>query len=384
MKVVIIGAGVVGLSIAVNLARRGAEVTVIERNSAGSGTSSTSYAWVNANNKEPQSYFDLNLAGMRAHAEIAGSGAWLQQTGHVELATDDAHRFELEERTARLQQMGYPAEHISASRARELVPDLLIPDDCDSIVSFASESCCYPLPFVGHLLREAALEGVTILTGLNVERLEARGHGANVILEDGTVLAANHVVSAAGRWTNQITALAGVPPVMFEFTEPGDVTVGYLTITNPLPTSLTGLVTSPRLNVRPAGGGRLMLQALDLDVSADPTCVPDTSSVIATEFIDRLRGVLQNTAEAEIVELQVGQRAMPRDGLSVIGPAESAPWLYLVATHSGITLAPLLGSGVAGEIFGDSEPLFADFRPSRLAGDKVVNVPEAPRHPGEQ
>ena len=56
MDVVVIGAGVIGVSVAVELARRGAKVTIVESEWPGAGTSSTSYAWVNSNSKEPVSY----------------------------------------------------------------------------------------------------------------------------------------------------------------------------------------------------------------------------------------------------------------------------------------------------------------------------------------
>lgn len=102
MRVVVIGSGVVGLAISVELAERGADVTVLEKNTPGSGTSSTSYAGVNANNKEPISYFKLNRAGLQGYQKIAARGAWLQQTGHVEFATDEAHRADLDARVGRV------------------------------------------------------------------------------------------------------------------------------------------------------------------------------------------------------------------------------------------------------------------------------------------
>ena len=63
--------GVVGVSIAVRLAQRGASVTLVDQAWPGSGTSSTSYAWINSHNKQPDSYYALNLAGMRAHQRCA-------------------------------------------------------------------------------------------------------------------------------------------------------------------------------------------------------------------------------------------------------------------------------------------------------------------------
>ena len=171
----------------------------------------------------------------------------------------------------------------------------------------------------------------------------------------------DRVVVAVGRWTGPLLASAGVPLAMAQYTEPGDVTVGYLCVTEPVPTALPCLVTSPRLNVRPEGGGRLLLQALDLDATADPGPTSlAADSDLGKEFLSRLTGVLRHTAHARLERIMVGQRAMPADGLTVVGPVPDRPGVYVVATHSGVTLAPVLGEGVAKEIAEDPEPLFAD------------------------
>lgn len=386
MHVVVVGAGVVGASIAVELARRGAAVTLVDKSAPGSGTSSTSYAWVNANNKNPQGYFDLNLAGLRAHHELSNAhqGNWLGTSGHLEFATDEAHRSELRARAERLGRRNYPVEEVDVSRARELVPDLLVPEDCDTLMFFPGEAHCFPALYLAFMLRQARDLGVTLVSGVGVEGLSPHGDAARVTLGDGSQLIADRVVSAVGRWTRELVSLAGVRFQMAEFEEPGDLTVGYLAITNPLPASLPRIVTSPWLNLRPEGGGRLMLQALDLDATADPSDVPGPASGVAKEFTARLQAVLDHTSGASISQLHVGQRAMPADGYTAVGPVPAQPWLYVVATHSGVTLAPLLGGGVAAELFGATEPLFSEFRPDRLVGDLAVSAPATPRKPGEQ
>jgi len=387
MDVVVVGAGVIGVSIGVELARRGAKVTIVEAEWAGAGTSSTSYAWVNSNTKEPISYHALNRAGLEAHHRLAtdiGGGDWLARHGHLEFATDDAHRQELLARVSRLREREYEVEALTVARARALIPDLLIPNDCDAIAFFPREAHCYPNLYLAYMLKQASMFGVAVMNRVTVKQLSEMGGRACVGLSDGTELAADQVVSAAGRWTSEVARLAGVAFHMAEFHEPGDVTVGYLAVTNPVPVSIPRILTSPWLNVRPEGGGRLLLQALDLDRTADPRVTPTIDTAVAKELVSRLQTVLKNSEGATIEQLFVGQRAMPADGFSAIGPARSAPWLYIVATHSGVTLAPLLGTGVAGEIFGDTEPLFADFRPDRLIGEAEFTAPSAPRKPGEQ
>ncbi|WP_406635025.1 NAD(P)/FAD-dependent oxidoreductase [Amycolatopsis sp. WGS_07] len=388
MQIVVIGAGVIGLSVATALARRGARVTVVDQHVPGAGTSSTSYAWVNANKKEPQSYYELNLAGMDAHRRLAETtgGGWLGTGGHLEVATDPAHAAELEQRMARLTGHGYPVEQVTAERARQLVPDLLVPPDPGLIAYFPSEAHCYPQLYLAHLLTTAEELGVQVVSGAQVKAFDTDGGRPVLRLADGTALGCDRVVSCVGRWTSELLAQADVPLAMETFTHPGDATVGYLAVTSPVPAALRGLLTTSRLNVRPDGAGRLQLQALDLDRTADPRAVPDPGSPLAEELLDRLRSVLRHTRAATVSELRVGQRALPADGLTVAGPVPAQPWLYVVATHSGVTLAPLLGDLVAKEVHdGAAQDLLADFRPDRLLAPGVRHArTQPPRRPGDQ
>ena len=70
LKVAVVGAGIVGSSVAYRLSEGGAEVVMIDGAEPGSGTTSTSFAWVNANNKLPRDYFELNVAGLHEHERL--------------------------------------------------------------------------------------------------------------------------------------------------------------------------------------------------------------------------------------------------------------------------------------------------------------------------
>jgi glycine/D-amino acid oxidase-like deaminating enzyme len=385
MKIAVIGAGIIGVSIAAEAAARGADVTLIDREAPGSGTSSISYGWVNSNGKEPFGYYELNRAGLEAHYRLAGTGAdWFRPTGHIELAATPGHANDLQRRLERLGHLGYESAGISSSTASELIPDLIVPEDCIAAAHFPHEAHCYPALYIRHQLQRATHLGVRLRVGAAVESFEETAEGVSVILSDGTSILADHVISAVGRWTNDITAAAGLGPVVTKYQEPGDVTVGYLAVTNPLPAAIDRILTSPKLNIRPAGGGRWLLQALDLDGTAAADAAPAINSDVASEFIRRLQGILKNTENAHLTELHVGVRAMPADGRSIIGAVPSRPWLYLVATHSGVTLAPFLGPAVAGEIFAEPEPLFDGFRPTRLLDSYPNQAFAAPRLPGQQ
>src|SRR5436305_8195598 len=91
IKTIVIGAGVMGASVAYRLAQAGAAVTVLEATRVGGGTSGISFAWTNSHNKAPRSYHDLNVAGMQAHAALAdelGGTPWWHGGGSLEWAAE--------------------------------------------------------------------------------------------------------------------------------------------------------------------------------------------------------------------------------------------------------------------------------------------------------
>lgn len=94
-----------------------------------------------------------------------------------------------------------------------------------------------------------------------------------------------------------------------------------------------------------------------------------------------MMGPVCATAEIQVV---LGERAMPADGLTIAGFTESIPHLYVVATHSGITLAPLLGKLVAREVNGSKQPVLNPFRPTRFATIKPITPPTHARTAGAQ
>ena len=71
LRMAVIGAGIVGASVAFWLARSGqARVWVVDRSLPGSGATSASFAWVNANDKTPRDYFELNRVGLEEHFRL--------------------------------------------------------------------------------------------------------------------------------------------------------------------------------------------------------------------------------------------------------------------------------------------------------------------------
>ncbi|MBQ6643269.1 MAG: FAD-binding oxidoreductase, partial [Saccharopolyspora sp.] len=260
MRIAVIGLGVLGASAARSLSLAGAEVTVFERSGALAGTSGTSFAWTNSHNKNPRAYHDLNVAGMAEHEALAADPGphrrWFARTGNLEWAADEAGTERLAASVAELAARDYPVGWITPGRARELVPDLRVPAGIEDIAYYPTEGHVVPALLLARLWGQARDLGARLRCPAEVLGLSEVEREVRIELADGTA-EADAVVLAAGRWTEELSAAAGCRIPMAATDAAGSATVGLLGYTGPLPVRMDRVLTTPKLNVRPDGGGRL-------------------------------------------------------------------------------------------------------------------------------
>src|SRR6201996_9236814 len=256
-KMIVIGAGVMGASVAYRLAQSGADVTVLEATRIGGGTSGISFAWTNAHKKPPKPYHDLNVGGMKAHAALRdefGATPWWHGGGSLEWEPE-ADRTAQRENVAQLQSWGYAAEWIDHQRVLELEPDIDPATIGDAPVAYFPEEGWLDPVVYAHAMLSAAQRrhGARIVCGARVTDLTMKGHRVTgVRLADGTRHEADMVINCAGRWTNEAVREAGLHL-------PLAPTVGFLVFTPPVASSLSRVVRTSVIDARPDGAGRLVL-----------------------------------------------------------------------------------------------------------------------------
>jgi glycine/D-amino acid oxidase-like deaminating enzyme len=364
-RVIVVGAGVMGASITYRLAQAGASVTVLEATRIGGGTSGISFAWTNAHQKPPKPYHELNVAGMKAHAALReefGATPWWHGGGSLEWEPESgqaAQRKNIEQLLA----WGYAAEWIDRKHALELEPDIdpaIIGDA--PVAYFPDEGWLDPVVYAHAMLSAAQRRhGARVICGARVADLTMQGDRVTgVRTADGTVHEADMVVNCAGRWTNEVVREAGLHL-------PLAPTVGFLVFTPPVATSLSRVVHSTIINVRPDGAGRLLLHwdATDATMRFDGSLNPSMPE--ARDMVRRARMLLPSIGDVEPEAVRVAIRPMPGDQLSAIGPVPRVAGYYLAVTHSGVTMSPFMGIAVADEIVrGEQRAELADFRPARF------------------
>ncbi|MFF5187412.1 NAD(P)/FAD-dependent oxidoreductase [Streptomyces sp. NPDC000345] len=370
MKVIIIGAGVLGVSVARQLALAGQDVLLLEQRGAGTGTSATTFAWINSSRKPDPDYHRLNLAGMEEHARLAGQlpGAPSYFPSGALQWADAATEQRLAASVERLRSLGYPARWVTRDEATRIAGDLRIPATISSLAHFPGEGYVLPDLLVNNLLTDAEQHGATYALG-EVVTIDDAPDKVTVTLAGGAVHRGDRVVLAAGRWTERLAARAGIDVPMVTDTGRGAQTVGLLGYARSPALDLRCVIHSPGLNLRPAGTGHTVLQALDLNADVDPADPPSVDGDIARTLARRFSALLTDPSRAPRIDLRVGLRSLPADGHTVAGYASAQSRVYCLVSHSGITLAPVLGRLVAAEMTTDQEQdLLRSFRPTRFTG----------------
>jgi glycine/D-amino acid oxidase-like deaminating enzyme len=144
MRAAVIGAGIVGSCVGWNLARRGADVLLVDTGPPGAGVTNWTFAWLNASNKtRTREYFDLSVAGVAAHRDLAatlGSAAWLHSTGHLRWAGEPAGAQALRAALDLLAAWGYDAALWRAERVRQILePGICFPGDDTEVAFYRDE-----------------------------------------------------------------------------------------------------------------------------------------------------------------------------------------------------------------------------------------------------
>ena len=138
-----------------------------------------------------------------------------------------------------------------------------------------------------------------------------------------------------------------------------------------------GVETLSRLNdrdviaMRPDGPGRILI-ALDVDAVAELQGLPYGPLPVDHPLVGRVMTLAANAAPslavAQPTEAIIAPRPMPADGYPSVGSVPGIPGYFEAITHSGVTLAPLIGRALAAEILGQPPyPLLAPYRPDRFA-----------------
>ncbi len=359
-RIVIAGGGILGASIAYQLARRGASVTLLEKSKPATGATANSFAWINAK-KQPQAYFGLSVLGIEAwrelHAEF-GADLPVRWGGSVEWMATAERAARQAETLKRFQAWGYPVHAIDEKQLRALEPKIQ-PGVVASAAHAEIEGSADPVGVTEVLLARAAKAGARIVFPSEVVGLDRPNGRLRAVKTTQGDVEADVLVVACGTDTPKVAALAGL-------TVPLMRSPGILVHTPPQPPAIDRILLSPIGNVKQKPDGRIVT-GLDFG----PSQPEDATREKSEAFLKTMSAVLPLLAKAPVDKVTLGFRPLPKDSYPIAGFPEGKRDVYITVMHSGITLGPLIGRFASMEILdGVSVDPLAPYRLERFTQSK--------------
>lgn len=350
-RVLIIGGGIVGVAAAWYLARRSADVVLLEKGTVGSKASGVNFGGLRINGREHQ---EMSLA-IRARefwgriVEHVGHSCDVEFTGHLETTADEA-KMAVVERWARMaREFGLQPELLTAAQIRERYP--LLGHQLVGGCLMASDGSGNPRLAVPYLAKAARLAGADIREHMGVTQVERVGDEFHVLSDSGQEFRSKFLVNAAGAWAGKIAESFGdVVPWM--------TIAPQMVVSEPIPYRIRGIVDCdvggrylyirqiPRGNVLfGRGPGRVDLEAERAFV------IPQNyfnSSNIALDLVPFLRPY-------HIIRTWSGVEGKMPDALPVLDWSSRAPGLlhafgfsghgFQLGPGTGITISEMILDG---------------------------------------
>jgi glycine oxidase len=368
--VAVVGAGVIGLSVAWRAAQRGMRVVVLERGEVGDGTSKFAagmIAPIAEADPAERPLLRLALSSARLYpafieelAEVSGRDPGYLPCGTLLVARDRDEAEALERESSLRERLGLQVRRLRPSEARALEPALA--PAVRLALEIPEDRAVDPRKLMAALAHAIVVEGGELRTATEVSGLElAQDRVRGVRLADGSVVSAANVVIAAGVWSGR---LAGIPEEVRVPLRP--VKGQIMRLHDPAgPGLLTRVLRMEGCYVVPRGDGRYVLGATMEERGFDTTVTARAVYELLRDAIELLPGL----SELVIDDLSAGLRPGTPDNAPAIGPGgiDGLHWATGHYRH-GVLLAPITAEIVSGSLIGEpSPPDFAAHRFVRLA-----------------
>jgi len=347
---VVVGAGVIGCAVAVELARGGARVTLVDRGLPGGAASGAAAGMlgvgVEAHGPGPMLELlrwsrDLYPAYVIALENATGIAVGHRKNGILQVALDDDELVALhreagwQERAGRMAQLGPAA-------IAKLEPNLAA---AVGAAWYLDDQQVDPRRLVAALVRQAQLVGVTFVTGEVATLID---EGERVVgVEVGGETLAGQVVVCAGSWAS---SLLGIPELVFPVR-------GQMLTFDPQPGITPDAKRAPLLGRAVFGDGGYLVPRGDVilcgsteeHVGFDDRVTDDGLAILearARRLCPALGTVVARSSWA-------GLRPGSADGRPFIGPVRPGLWGAVGHFRNGVLLAPATATMLAGMALGE-------------------------------
>jgi glycine/D-amino acid oxidase-like deaminating enzyme len=364
-RVVVIGAGIVGSSIAHALSLEGLSVTVIEPHHVGGGATAAGMGHIPVMD-DSEAQFELCRYSQslwnRWESQLP-KGVEYNRCGTLWVAADDEEMSEVVRKKAFYDERGLEARILNPQELQAEEPNLR--HGLAGGLVLPQDQVIYPPVAAQFFLDQALALGAVLLKDSPVTRID----GDSVLLHSGRSVPADFIVNATGWQASILTPGLEIRPRK-----------GHLVITDRYPGYLRHQVLelgylksahgsnedSVAFNVQPRPTGQLLIG------SSRQFGVSDSKvdRNILNRMIQRAIEYMPGIARLSAIRVWTGFRAATPDSLPIIGPHPHQPNLILATGHEGLGISTSLGTAalVAAHILQRPAPIpMEPYLPSRLA-----------------
>jgi len=367
--VVVIGGGVIGLTIARALAHHGAgDICLIERDGVGREASFAAAGMLapQAEANAQDDFFRLACRSRDLYPNFAASlreetgiDVELDTTGTLYLATTYHDLVEIERRYEWQTAAGLPVEKLTASQAQQVEP--CINPNILGALRFPLDVQVENRRLLSALANSVAKLGVTVLSGTTVESVKIERDEVRGVHTLRGFISCPNVVVAAGTWSS-----------LLKLSQPSekrammvDPVRGQMISFDARPQLTRHVIYSPRGYIVPRRDGRLLAGS----TSEHAGFAKQVTAGGISAILQHAQEISPSVSALPIVDTWAGLRPRAPDSLPVLGPCDEIGGLFYATGHyrNGILLAPVTGDLIAEAVVtGVTSPLLEPFSPSRF------------------
>ncbi len=365
-EVLIIGGGVIGLTIARQLRKKGVgRITILERGRVGEESSHAAAGMlaVQAETDEADDFFRLCDDSNKLYPEFArelldetGVDIELEQSGTLYAAFTENDVGEIRRRYEWQTKSGLPVEHLSAEAVRKIEP--FISPDVRGALFFPNDWQVENRKLLAALRKYAETNQIEIVEHKKVKNLLIENGKIFGAETDAQKFTAETVVLTTGAWTSLIKTdgltMPNVKPIRGQI-------VCYQTAKR----LFQRVIYSPRGYLVPRRDGRILIGATVEDAGFDKTVTEAGTKFLRENALE----IAPSLANLNITEQWAGLRPCEADNLPILGAFPAARNLFIATAHyrNGILLAPKTAEIITDLIVGGIESKYLNlFSPRRF------------------
>ena len=380
-RILIVGGGVIGTSIAWHLARRGADVTVLEQRGIASAASGASAGGVRQQGRDLRE-LPLAIASIARWKDLEselGADIHYRRDGHIQVTEREDDIPRMREAIARQQAIGLDIQLVEGDDLRALVPGIT-PNALAGTYT-ANDGHANPILTTHAFATAAVRHGATIVLDTRVTGIARSGDRITGVATTNGPFACDWLVLAAGAWS---TGLARALDVELPVTP----MALQMMATRPMPPALAQVVgaLNRHLSLKQIPSGNYVIGG------GWPGNAPDLATNLATPRLASIVGSMDHSSAifpalrgATLERVWVGIEGETVDQVPILGPVPGLANLSLATgfTGHGFALSPIVGQLLSELILDGTPSIPLDALGfARFAAGSAPDLPQARIHAG--